>query len=394
MSGRKHVVIVGGNDSSVLEAVDLGLDFTLLQLRERVTQSQIDNCVRTVLFDFNRIEAVVAFGHAIDRIQPVTAVVSFWEKGLLPAAYLAAELGASGNPVTPGANSRDKLCFRQITADLCPVEFAALADADAAARFLRGVGAPIVIKPRCGSGSSGVTLADNEETARSGFASAAEAGAGPVLGERYVEGPEYSVETLTLSSKHTVLGVTRKTTTGPPHFIEVGHEFPVGDDPACLASLAEMTTAMLDRLGHLQGPAHTELRVSKDGPFLVETQTRFGGDQICEMVKLTKGVSLPRETIAHLAGVAARPNPGVASAAAVSFFARESCRIDRVEGIAEAARLPGVLRVSCALHEGRQLGPLRRSADRQGYVLAVGDSPRCARERVDAALSRIRVEVS
>jgi biotin carboxylase len=391
---RGQVVIVGGNDSSVLEATDLGLDFALLQLPERITKTQISHCIRTVLFDFTRLDALLAFGQAIGRVQPVTAVVSFWEKGLIPAARLAADLDVQGNPIAPVVNSRDKLRFRQATADLCPVDFAALDDADAAATFLRAVEAPIVIKPRCGSGSLGVTFAADVETARAAFAAAAEAGAGPVLGERYVAGPEYSVETLTLSGAHTVLGVTRKITTGPPHFIELGHEFPAPEERAFLAGLAGITIAMLDRLGHLQGPAHTELRVSEDGPFLVETQTRFGGDQIWEMVKLVTGVSLPRETIAHLAGVATRPNLAVAPAAAVGFFARECCRVDHVEGTDEAARLPGIVRVSCALRGGQQLGPLRCSADRQGYVLAVGDSPQHARARVDAALSQIRIEVS
>ena len=385
-------MIIGGNDSSVCEAADLGLDFTLFQLPARVTQTQIARCTTTLLFDFTHLSSLMEFGRAIGRLRPVTAVVSFWERGLLPAARLAAALGVSGNPIAPVANSRDKLRFREVTADLCPVEFAALADADAAVHFLRKVGAPIVIKPRCGSGSRGVTFADNEESARRGHAAAVAAGAGPVLGERYVAGPEFSVETLTLSGAHTVLGITRKTTTGPPNFVELGHEFPAAVEPALGAALRAMTTALLDRLGHRHGPAHTELRATDDGPFLLETQTRFGGDQIWEMVKLTTGISSARETIAHLAGVAVQPDKAVARAAAIGFFAHEHCRVDGVEGIEAAATLPGIVRVSCALRPGQQLGPLSCSADRQGYVLAIGDSADCARERVRAAMSGIRVE--
>jgi biotin carboxylase len=391
---RRHVVVVGGNDSSLSETSGLDVDFTLLQLPERISRTQIDHCVRAALFDFTCVDALTAFGCAINRIQPVTAVVSFWEKGLLPAARLAESLGVRGNPVAPVANSRDKLRFRQLTADLCPIEFAAVDDADAAAAFLRAIGAPIIIKPRCGSGSAGVTLATDEEEARGGFAAAVEVKAGPVLAERYIEGPEYSVETLSLSGTHNVLGVTRKTTNGPPHFIEVAHEFPAPEAASCVAALTATTLQMLDRLSHRDGPAHTELRLSKDGPALMETQTRFGGDQIWEMVKLTTGVSLARATVGHLTGIAVSPRAIEAPAAAVGFFARERCRVDHVEGIEAAAELPGIVRVTCSLRVGQQLGPLRRSADRQGYILATADSPRCARERVERAMSRIRIDVS
>jgi biotin carboxylase len=393
MTTHGHVLIVGGNDSSVLEAGGLGLDFTLFQLPGRVTRVQIDNCANTLLFDFRDSAALMELGGAISRVKPLDAVVSFWEQGLLPAARIGAELGLRGNPVDPVMNSRDKLRFREVTAEICPVEFEALEDSDAAVAFLAKVGKPIVIKPRFGSGSLGVTFADDEATARAGFERAVGAGAGRVLGERYIDGPEYSVETLTLDGIHTVLGVARKTTTGPPRFIELGHEFPATLDPPVLAHLTALTTRILDGLGHLQGPAHTELRMSEDGPFVVETQTRFGGDQIWEMVKLTTGVSQPRDTIAHLAGVASRPNRVVAAASAVEFFARENCRVDRIDGIEAAAKLPGVVRVSCTLRVGQELGPLGRSADRQGYVLAVGANPECARDRLSAALSEIRIEV-
>lgn len=394
MSARPHVLVVGGNDSALLEAASLGIDFTLFQLPERVTDTQIGACGRTFLFDFTDEAAAVELGRVVHRLDPVTAVVSFWEKGLLPAARLAEAIGAAGNPIRPVLESRDKLSFRKATELLCAADYAPVTKADDAIRFLEEVGAPIVIKPSAGSGSLGVFLVSDPHLAPAAVERAARSGAGPVLAERYVDGDEYSVETLTLSGQHVVAGITRKTTTGPPRFIELAHEFPAEIDAALHAELSLITTKMLDLIGHRHGPAHTEFRVSPDGPFPIETHTRFGGDQIWELVKLTTGMSLAGRTIAHLAGVAPAPEEITAPAAAISYFALENCRVDSVGGLDEAAAMPGVIRVACTLQPGRRLGPLSASADRQGYVLAVADRPALARERANAAKAKVRIGIS
>ena len=44
--------------------------------------------------------------------------------------------------------------------------------------------------------------------------------------EEYLEGPEFSVESVSAGGTTTVLGVTDKSVTGDPFFIEDGHMFP------------------------------------------------------------------------------------------------------------------------------------------------------------------------
>ena len=61
-----------------------------------------------------------------------------------------------------------------------------------------------------------------------------------ILLEECLDGPEFSVETVTVAGQTTVIGVTDKRITGAPAFIESGHMFP--------AALSDAdTTAVADR---------------------------------------------------------------------------------------------------------------------------------------------------
>ena len=46
--------------------------------------------------------------------------------------------------------------------------------------------------------------------------------------EEYIDGDEFSAESISYRGNHTVLTITRKQTTGAPHFIETGHIQPAG----------------------------------------------------------------------------------------------------------------------------------------------------------------------
>ncbi|MET5116707.1 ATP-grasp domain-containing protein, partial [Burkholderia pseudomallei] len=73
------------------------------------------------------------------------------------------------------------------------------ADADAAApAALAGLAYPDVVKPRMGSGSVGVRLGASVDEAAEHCAALRRAGTRAALVKAYVEGDEYSVETLTV----------------------------------------------------------------------------------------------------------------------------------------------------------------------------------------------------
>ena len=96
---------------------------------------------------------------------------------------------------------------------------------------------PVIVKPIDRSGSRGITklLSPNglleaiEEAKEQGFEKKA-------LVEEFVTGQEYSVECISYHGEHHFLALTKKYTTGAPHFIETGHLEP-DDNGRCFSLL-------------------------------------------------------------------------------------------------------------------------------------------------------------
>src|SRR5688572_7377075 len=114
---RKHLLVVGGNDSSAVRAAELDVDVTLFQLRRLLTPAQVGAATRLFVFDFEELEASLALARALHAVFPVDAVVSFWERALLPAALIGETLRVPANPVKAVRLTRDKLAMREVLAD-------------------------------------------------------------------------------------------------------------------------------------------------------------------------------------------------------------------------------------------------------------------------------------
>ncbi|MCG6495827.1 ATP-grasp domain-containing protein [Kitasatospora sp. A2-31] len=386
---RPHLLVVGGKDSGFRSMAELDARITLLQQRANLSDLQRERA--DGLFVQEELDGAWARSLA-EQLHgagtPFDAVVSFAEPHLLTAALIGESLGIAHNPVPAVERSRDKTRMRALLAEhgLPSVRYRPCGAADEAARFQRELDAPVIVKPADGSGSRGVTLARGPEEAAEAWRRAAAAG-GAVIAEEFVTGRELSVETLTLDGKHELVAVTEKITSGAPSFVETGHQLPAALDAAATQAVEETVVALLEALGHRWGPAHTEVMLRSDGsPVVIETQTRFGGDQIWEMVELVTGVPLAAATAAGMLGLDGRfRRTPAGGGAAIRFFAHENVEVLAVDGIDAARELPGVVTVKAAAQPGRRLGPLTGSGSRQGYVLAVGADRGQAVARAEAA---------
>ncbi|SHL37268.1 ATP-grasp domain-containing protein [Streptomyces yunnanensis] len=395
---RPHLLLIGGKDSGFRSIAELDVRITLVQERANLSELQTrraDTLLVQERLEEGPVRAAAEFLHSTGA--PFDAVLSFAESQLLTAARIGEFLGLAHNPAPAVVRSRDKARMRALLDEhgLPSVPYrvcGSLAEADA---FQRELGAPVILKPSDGSGSRGVTLVREPGELPAGWRRAAAAGV-PLVAEAYVTGREMSVETLTLDGAHDVVAITEKLTSGPPSFIEVGHQMPadLGSGPA--ERVAATVTALLDALGHRWGPAHTEVMLQADGsPVIIETQTRFGGDQIWEMVELVTGVQLAAATAAGILGAAAPPRrPAVGGGAAIRFFAEQNTVVRSVGDLDAVRAMPGVMTARTTVRPGQRLGPLDGSGSRQGYVLAVGTDRREAVARAEAAHRAAGFEVS
>ena len=159
-----------------------------------------------------------------------------------------------------------------------------------------GLTYPLIVKPVDRSGSRGITKLEAPcvpMTAGNALRKATEQGFVPeALIEEFAEGDEFSVEGISWEGEHTILAVTRKCTTGAPHFIETAHMQPPLLPTETIERIKQVTIHALDTLGVTHGASHTELKVASDGTIrIIEIGARMGGDCIgSHLVPLSSGV--------------------------------------------------------------------------------------------------------
>ncbi|MBR3225033.1 MAG: ATP-grasp domain-containing protein [Atopobiaceae bacterium] len=152
---------------------------------------------------------------------------------------------------------------------------------------------PVIVKPSDRSGSRGITKLSSPDGLMDALAFAwEESFSKTALVEEFLEGDEFSVECMSWEGSHHVLQITRKFTTGAPHFIETAHLEPALLSAEECASVEQVVMHALDTLGVQQGASHAELKINGRGePWIVEIGSRMGGDYIgSDLVPLSTGI--------------------------------------------------------------------------------------------------------
>jgi len=218
---------------------------------------------------------------------------------------------------------------------------------------------------------------------------------GVLLEERLI-GPEYSVETLTIDSRTHVYGITSKRKHDIHQFTELGHAFPVLAGTATGERICTFVTDLLGFLGYTNGPAHTEVVLTADGPRLVEINPRVAGSDIPVLIEDVCESNPYLDALAVASGrtpAAGRPRQwsGVAFRLLVS---RRAGRLIDVRGLDDARAALGVTSVECYTEPGADV---RIPQDNTAYLGAVHARAQCAAEaylRATAAADLISFNVA
>ncbi|WP_371493713.1 ATP-grasp domain-containing protein [Kitasatospora sp. NBC_00374] len=313
------------------------------------------------------------------------------------AAVVADLLGVRSPGLRAARVCRNKHLQRRYLADWSP-DSALVPAAGRAEAVAAWDGFPLVVKPVGRLASSGVRLvADRRALLDSLTAYGPEE---TLLFERRAEGPEYSVESLSLHGEVHYLGTTGKRTTEvtSDYFVEMGHTTPAPDlDEPTLERLYAVHRAVLDRLAFDTGMAHAEYRIGSDGRIaLIEIAARPPGDSIMALHWLATLAPLEDAVVAVALGERPHParpqryarqvylphEPGVLTDLVVRpALATEPQWFDPAEVRAQVADCaapgdPSALRCVVALKPaGTHLAPVRQSGDRAAMFVVDAATP-------------------
>ena len=216
---------------------------------------------------------------------------------------------------------------------------------------------------------------------------------GTYIIEEYVDGPEVTVNAVSVDGAFHPLAVTDRLTADPPAFgVALTHAWPCVSETQSPIGAAR---AAAEALGIRNGPTYTQIRLGSAGSQVVELAARLGGGHDAELVEAATGIRLNDLALDFALGEKAcvSETQSVQGGACVLFLVAPEGKLRYVEGREVAHELEGVLDVRIYREPGHVFGPLLRGADRAGAVIAVGDSREEAVERARRAADGIRFHV-
>lgn len=254
-----------------------------------------------------------------------------------------------------------------------------------------------IVKPADNSGSRGVSLIskyDNKELEKSYNYCKNCSISGEIVVEEYMEGPEVSVETMSIDGVCNVIQITDKITTGTPYFVEMVHSQPSSLNIDVIHEIQKVAVKANKAIGIKNGPSHTEIKVTKDGPKIVEIGARLGGDNITShLVPYSTGVNMVAACIQSALGKEVDIRKKIDMASAIMYKKCNLGKIKYISGLDDAKSVDGIKDINVVHGIGDYSREIRSSNDRVCYAIAQSDSAKMAITSCEKAIDFIKVEV-
>lgn len=382
----------GAGEATAIAAKEMGF-VPIILCRDPAAYPFFDGLsVKTRTVDTTSLDSLLDICSRLNRESRVVGVGTTAEYFAEIAARTAKALNLPGPDPQSVALCRAKDRMRavlQSATNLNPRYFL-VENPENAAAAAKALGCAVIVKPTILSGSALVRLCADPDAAFSharklfqaefvdGFLMPKH-----VLVEEYVDGPEFSVEVLNGES----IGITKKKLGPPPHFVEIGHDFPAD---LCEDEWNAVTEAALEAaaaVGLLWGPAHIEVKLGPKGPRIIEINPRMAGGRIPYLIKFASGFDFSLAYVRNLAGSDSAIKKTRSGSASVRFITVPRDGVfGGVSGLEKAAHRTGIVELKMTAQIGKKYVLLCSNGDRIGYIIATGNSISDSAARAEAAM--------
>ena len=395
----KKLMILGASIlqlPAIKKAKEMGLLPVVVDMNPDAVGFRENDILKEVISTID-IPAVVAAArkHRVDGVMTLAS-----DMPMRSVAAVARELGIVGISDETAIKATDKGEMRKaLSACGVPIpKFFVASCKDDYDRIISFFTKPFIVKPADNSGSRGVVkINDPKDRCATDEAyeySLRSSRNGKVVVEEYMSGPEVSVETLTVDGECYVVQITDKITTGAPHFVEMGHTQPSRLSADITERIRSIAIAANKAVGIDNGPSHTEIIVTDEGPKIVELGARLGGDCITtHLVPLSTGMNM----VEYCIRIALGEKPGFSApinrGSAIRYFHQHSGTVDSIEGVEDAVAVDGVVQISIVHGVGEKITDVTDSGSRMGFVIAQGSTAEKAVKACENAMKKIKISI-
>lgn len=261
---------------------------------------------------------------------------------------------------------------------------------------------PLIVKPVDLASSSFVCLVNNEEELRKAYEQIESFNVNfrgqerepIVLLEEYMIGDEVSVESVSFNGETTIIGITDKSLTGKPYFIENAHMFPAKISEDERISLEKYAIDVLNAVGFDNGISHMEVKLTKNGPRVVEINPRTPGNYIVELIKHVTEIELLKIFVELALGnkpIIEKKETKIKSASVMFIVPESEGVIQRIDGIDYLRKDKNVLRYQIMNCDNKYV---KTSVDNDcylGHIITKDEDGKNARQYAERAMEHIKL---
>ncbi|MCR9172968.1 MAG: ATP-grasp domain-containing protein [bacterium] len=236
---------------------------------------------------------------------------------------------------------------------------------------------PVIVKPLDNSGSRGVYFCRNEKEANELIQSTFKhTKAKEILAESFVDGQEYSVESLHSENNVEIVQITEKITSPFPTNVELGHIAPANVSEIERDTIHDVIKRIHKSFQFRYCAAHTEVKINHGVITVIETSPRLGGDFISsDLAPLSTGINMEDELIAMALGKELETTKEQQRFSGAFFFQfEEGRRIKKLPNLEALEAIPTLKKIAVTVQQDAFIGAVQSSLDRHGYFVLQTES--------------------
>lgn len=386
-----------------------GVKIILVNERQDVPKRFVDHFIKADTFNHGEvIEKLSLFLEENPTIK-IDGAITFWEDDIPLLGRLCDHFKFIGNSYEAAVNTRNKYEMRKRFAEtgLGSPEYRLIQTNGDLQEAIARIGFPAVMKPAWGADSEFVVLVNDDDEAQTTFDYLRKNcneqfnpifkyNGGMFLFEEYLQGTELSVEAFCQYGIPQVVGINEKLPVTPPYFVEWGDIAPARLTEEQRYEVQKLAEASLIALGVKNSLAHIELKITPNGPKLIEVGSRMGGDDIYLNVKTVWGEDLIKIGLLIACGEKVDFKPKEASEHVVCkyFIPQLSGVITNISGAKELKNQRDVLDLMLSKDVGESVLVPPEGFENMGWVITRGATYQEAQSSLERVFRTLQINVT
>jgi biotin carboxylase len=139
--------------------------------------------------------------------------------------------------------------------------------------------------------------------------------------------------------------------------------------------ISDITIKTINAIGITNGPSHTEIIVTSEGPKVVEIGARMGGDYITShLVPLSTGIDMLEAVINLTIGNYPNIIPKFSNGSSIKYFNFRQGKVHNIYDKITETDLKNLVEYNIDVSIGDTIKPIENSSGRYGHVICRGET--------------------